>query len=174
MSVSPTEATEDFVCQLCFWPLVDPRILPCCDEVFCSDCLVLFADGVCPIDRTPIGEVDDLPKFTDKRALRRLGALIVFCPNKTDGECDWKGPRENLEEHITRTCQFTPCTHVANGCTWRAHAREVEAHVKFACPFSPWPAAERAQLEWEEDDVGVRERLERAIWIRTQLISVEQ
>ena len=160
-------------------PLVDPRILPCCDDVFCSDCLVLFANGVCPNDRTPIGNVDELPKLTGKMALRRLGALLVFCPNKRDGECDWKGPRENLEEHITRTCQNTPCAHVADGCTWRGRAHEVVAHVDSTCRFSKLPVAAEAELQLPDlaadDDLDAdnRERHGRARWIWNQLTSID-
>ena len=167
---------EEAICNICFMPMVDPRVLPCCDEAFCFDCLKNLPDGLCPVDRMPINAVDELPKFENKVVLRRLGILLVFCPNKNDGECDWKGPRENLNEHITRTCQNTPCAHVADGCTWRGRAHEVEAHVNDACSFSERPVAEGAPAKLEQPDFAGDDaadhakRLARANWILRQLL----
>ena len=118
-------------------------------------------DALCPNDRTPIDDVDELPKFANKIALRRLGALLVFCPNRALGECDWKGPRENLEEHVTRTCQNTPCAHVTDGCTWRGRAREVEVHVNDTCHFK-FVVAELEPEHPEVDGAGNPGTLARA------------
>ena len=168
---------EEAVCQICSMPMVDPRILSCCAEAFCFDCLLNLPDGLCPTDRTPVGAVEELPKLAIKIVLRRLGALLVFCPNRALGECDWKGARENLEEHIARTCQNTPCAHVADGCKWQGRARDVQSHVNDECHFRRQRVAERADLaqpdvESDEHCVGNPERLRLARWILNEVASI--
>ncbi len=166
------ELIEEAICQICFMPMVDPRVLACCDEAFCMDCLAHLPDALCPNDRTPIDKADELPKFANKIALRRLGALLVFCPNRALGECDWKGPRENLEEHVTRTCQNTPCTQVAIGCTWRGRAREAEVHVNYTCLFKPkQPQVENSGVTVVNPGILARARW---IWNQVQVASTGQ
>jgi hypothetical protein len=138
VQADPTQGLiEEAACQICFMPMVDPRVLACCDHAYCRDCLEMIPDQLCPTDRAPLGAIDQLVKLAEKTVLRRLDQLLVYCPHLTSGECPWQGPRGNLEEHIARTCEHTPCTHLADGCEWRGRASELPEHVKTTCDFTP-------------------------------------
>jgi hypothetical protein len=138
VQADPTQGLiEEAVCQICFMPMVDPRVLACCEHAYCRDCLELIPDQLCPTDRVPLGAIDQLAKLAERTVLRRLDALLVCCPHLMSGECPWQGPRGNLEEHIARTCEHTPCAHLADGCEWRGRAREMLEHVETTCDFTP-------------------------------------
>jgi hypothetical protein len=117
-------------------PTVDPRVLACCDQAYCRDCLEMIPDGLCPINRVPLGAIDELAKFAERTVLRRLDGLLVFCPNLTSGECPWQGPRGNVEEHTARTCEHTPCRHLTDGCEWKGLARAMSEHLNTTCDFA--------------------------------------
>lgn len=135
--VNLDEAIPEIVCTLCMMPLVDPCDMPCCDNYFCRHCLDVLANNRCPHcpdKHFPEGGAASLPKCTDKVALKRLDALRVTCPQRAGG-CDWTGPRGNIEEHMTRTCDHQLCPNGSRGCAWRGRMRDNSAHVTQACEF---------------------------------------
>ena len=96
-------------CQLCEMAFEDPCCMPCCNVNYCRDCIRLYAKGLCPNDRKPFASAEDIPANTERTLLHLLDNLEVFCTHGGQGgACDWKGPRGNLVEHITRTCKHVP------------------------------------------------------------------
>ncbi|EAQ86821.1 hypothetical protein CHGG_08074 [Chaetomium globosum CBS 148.51] len=85
-------------------PFHSPITTPC-GHTFCAGCInrALETQPRCPIDRQPINKTCDygrLPLIIKEQ----LDRLQVRCPNKG---CDYQCPREHLEGHYERRCEYT-------------------------------------------------------------------
>lgn len=109
-SVSPR-----LICAVCLEPFVEPRRTPC-RHTFCKSCIANL--DACPTCRGPI-RTDTLQE-PDQTLLDFLGELLVVCTHRDRG-CQWQGPRENLTEHLQRTCLHTSvsCTSAHLSCSWK-------------------------------------------------------
>jgi hypothetical protein len=126
----------ELICgNICQAPLIDPVCTPC-DHTFCRKCITRWVDtgnGQCPecrrqlvsrnnlvqASRLVCNMLDSLPvkcKFCGKTGLQRgnfsdhiskaCSKVHVSCPS-ADIKCPWKGPRDQLNNHI-ETCVFQP------------------------------------------------------------------
>jgi hypothetical protein len=146
-------AIPEIICGLCTNPLVDPRVLVCCDNVYCYQCLDGLAHHKCPFcPDQPFGAAVELPKLAIKVLLKRLDDLAVFCSQK-HASCPWTGPRCGLSQHVETACACQPCIHAGAGCVWRGKMTAVEAHTASDCAYvaAPCPHAEHGC-----DFVGLR------------------
>lgn len=105
------------LCPICTDPFVDPISLPCGEHTFCRACIAGWSAASC----TPYTP-SDLAPATDKLLTRMLGDLKVYCTRRGEG-CEWTGPRSNLMEHVTKTCDAHACPNAAEGCEWRGKVR---------------------------------------------------
>jgi hypothetical protein len=96
---------ETLLCPVCKTPFHSPITTPC-GHTFCAGCInrALETQRTCPIDRQPINKTRDyrrLPLIIKDQ----LDRLKVRCPNKG---CDHVCPREHVEGHFERLCDFSP------------------------------------------------------------------
>ncbi|KAK4157666.1 hypothetical protein C8A00DRAFT_11476 [Chaetomidium leptoderma] len=104
-SIEYIEPVDDtLLCPVCKTPFHSPITTPC-GHTFCAGCInrALETQPTCPIDRQPINKTRDyhrLPLIIKDQ----LDRLKVKCPNKG---CDHVCPREHLEGHYERRCDFT-------------------------------------------------------------------
>ncbi|KAK3898620.1 TNF receptor-associated factor 6 [Staphylotrichum tortipilum] len=128
---------DTLMCPVCKTPFHSPITTPC-GHTFCAECInrALESQSTCPIDRIPINKDRDyarLPLIIKDQ----LDRLRVRCPNKG---CDHECPRENLEGHYDRRCEFTPVRCPDPGCAKLTARRDATAdkgclHVDIACEF---------------------------------------
>ncbi len=128
---------DTLMCPVCKTPFHTPITTPC-GHTFCADCInrALEEQPTCPIDRLPIDKARDyqrLPLIIKDQ----LDRLRVRCPNK---ECDHECPRENVEGHYNRRCEFTPVRCPDPHCTKLVARRDATAeqgclHEDVACEF---------------------------------------
>ncbi|KAK4141166.1 uncharacterized protein C8A04DRAFT_14277 [Dichotomopilus funicola] len=98
------EVDDTLLCPVCRTPFISPITTPC-GHTFCRECIdrALETQSTCPIDRQRIRKTRDyhLCPLIIKEQLDRL---MVKCPNKG---CNHQCPREHLEGHYKRRCDFT-------------------------------------------------------------------
>ena len=94
-------------CPVCLNILVNPHLVSCCGHNFCEDCIerVKASNGACPMCKERRYQ-----SFIDKKCLRIINGLQVYCTNKDKG-CQWKGELKNLSTHLNKgkregECQY--------------------------------------------------------------------
>ena len=118
-------------CPVCLLVLRNPFLVECCGRNFCETCIgrVRHANQSCPWCKAdPIGNM-----IKDKRTLREVEALKVYCKQKDRG-CEWTGELRYSNDHEGH-CEYAEmeCKY---GCKERFIRREWEKHVE-VCPNSP-------------------------------------
>ena len=104
---------EELLCPICHAVLQDPLQIRSCEHAFCADCINewLARSQSCPIDRSPIGELED-ELISPPRILRNLlGRLEIECENAEHG-CQLRVKLDCLEQHVLE-CEFSPKKAVA-------------------------------------------------------------
>ena len=101
-------------CPVCLNILTDPHLVSCCGHNFCGSCIerVKASNGSCPMCKEK--EYQAIP---DKKCLRIINGLEVYCSNKEKG-CQWKGELKNMSTHLKKEkregeCQYeeVKCRH---------------------------------------------------------------
>ena len=94
-------------CPVCLNILANPHLVSCCGHNFCEDCIerVKASNGACPMCKERRYQ-----SFIDKKCLRIINGLQVYCTNKDKG-CQWKGELKNLSTHLNKgkregECQY--------------------------------------------------------------------
>ena len=129
------------ICSLCLQPFVDP--LKYC-HTFCGRCITEHIvkcknnDRVaqCPLCCKELTTFQE-PDYTIKNILANLE---VFCIKKS---CDWKGPRCNIEEHLSRFCEHFFCPN--EGCTWKGTKPSIVEHRE-VCDFTILPCEHASKV----------------------------
>ena len=91
----------------------------------------LIGVRICPMGcalstaRPLTNAAEDSPNSKIRPCFAGWARVLGFCPNKNDGECDWKGRRENLNAPITRTCQHAPMSRLGAREVWGACQRRM-------------------------------------------------
>ncbi|AEO61494.1 hypothetical protein MYCTH_2311696 [Thermothelomyces thermophilus ATCC 42464] len=128
---------ETLLCPVCKTPFYSPITTPC-GHTFCAGCInrALETQPTCPIDRQPINKTRDyrrLPLIVKDQ----LDRLKVKCPNKG---CDHQCPRELLEAHYERRCEFSLVRCPDSNCTQLIARRDASPakgclHIDVVCEF---------------------------------------
>ncbi|KAL2142800.1 hypothetical protein VTI28DRAFT_694 [Corynascus sepedonium] len=128
---------ETLLCPVCKTPFHSPITTPC-GHTFCAACInrALETQPTCPIDRQPISKTRDyrrLPLIVKDQ----LDRLKVKCPNKG---CDHQCPREHLEGHYERRCEFSLVRCPDSGCNQLIARRDASPakgclHVEVICEY---------------------------------------
>ena len=85
-------------CPICLKVLVNPHLVSCCGHHYCEDCIerVDLCNKPCPMCKE-----EEYKSFIDKKCLRIINELQVYCTNKEKG-CEWKGELKNLSTHLNK------------------------------------------------------------------------
>ena len=135
-------------CPICLNILRDPHIVSCCGHNFCGSCIerVKASNGSCPMCKEK-----EYQSFIDKKCLRNINGLEVYCINKKKG-CQWKGELKNMSTHLNKEkregdCQYEEVKCQYEECQERKQRRYLKNHEDKECPQRPF----QCQYCGEED-----------------------
>ena len=122
-------------CPVCLHILTDPHLVTCCGHNFCGSCIerVKASNGSCPMCKE-----EEYQSFIDKKCLRIINGLEVYCSNKKKG-CQWKGELKNMSTHLNKEkregeCQYEEVKCGYKKCQERKQRRYLEDHEDKECP----------------------------------------
>ena len=121
--------SDDYICLICTLIAREAQQASCCGKIFCKQCLEKSAraNNNCPHCREDLNG----KYFPDRRAIRDINQLQVYCKNKTEG-CKWEGELHHAETHHD-SC---PYRHVEcpNQCTKAIRSMDLPQHLETQCP----------------------------------------
>ena len=120
---------DDYICLICTLVAREAQQASCCGKIFCKQCLkksMRFNDD-CPHCREDLNG----KYFPDRRAIRDINQLKVYCENKKEG-CTWEGELRRAKTHHG-SC---PYRHVEcpNQCTEAVRSMDLPRHLETQCP----------------------------------------
>ena len=119
--------TDEYYCLICQLVAREAQQASCCGKVFCKPCVEALkkSDTRCPNCR------EKLRYFPDKRAIRNILQLRVYCEREEEG-CMWEGEVRDAETHLD-SCPYrlVPCP---NQCTKAVRSKNLLKHLKTQCP----------------------------------------
>ena len=126
-------------CPVCLNILTDPHLVSCCGHNFCGSCIerVRASNGSCPMCKEKKYQA-----MADKKCLRIINGLEVYCSNKKKG-CQWKGELKNMSTHLNREkregeCQYEEVKCQYEKCQERKQRRYLKYHEDKECPQRPF------------------------------------
>uniref|UniRef100_A0A1X7UIT4 RING-type domain-containing protein n=1 Tax=Amphimedon queenslandica TaxID=400682 RepID=A0A1X7UIT4_AMPQE len=129
------ELPNDLKCPVCLNILTDPHLVSCCGHNFCGSCIerVKASNGSCPMCKE-----EEYQSFVDKKCLRIINGLEVYCSNKEKG-CQWKGELKNMSTHLNKEkregeCQYEEAKCRYEKCQERKQRRYLKDHEDKECP----------------------------------------
>ena len=136
------EVPEDIECPVCLNILTDPHQVTCCGNNFCKSCIerVKAGDGACPMCKEK-----NYQSFVDKKCLRIINGLQVYCSNQKEG-CQWKGELKSLSTHTNRGKREGECLYQEVKCRYKecgskGQRRHLGQHEENRCPQRPFKCA---------------------------------
>ncbi|CAF3729489.1 unnamed protein product [Rotaria sp. Silwood1] len=125
-----TSVDVNFICSMCNEKFKDPYTTPC-DHTFCRACIIQATMTNCPTCQQTIS-TDDLKQasLTIRNMIERYRVICSGCSQSGI-------PKENIDEHIQRTCPKTIITCPAAGvkCPWKGPRDQLVNHL-VTCPFN--------------------------------------
>ena len=120
------------ICKTCDLPCRNAYLSECCGSNFCKTCLdnvkksKSLSGQVCPSCRNKTFNT-----FQNKQADREVSSLQVFCTNRYDGGCEWKGAVSDIEMH-KRSCslEMVHCDYHGIGCDEKIRRKNLNEHNK--------------------------------------------
>ena len=126
-------------CPVCLNILTDPHLVSCCGHNFCGSCIerVKASNGSCPMCKE-----EEYQAMADKKCLRIINGLEVYCSNKKKG-CQWKGELKNMSTHLNKEkregeCQYEEVKCGYEKCQERKQRRYLKYHEDKECPQHPF------------------------------------
>ena len=126
-------------CPVCLNILTDPYLVSCCGHNFCGSCIgrVRASNGSCPMCKEK-----EYQAMADKKCLRIINGLEVYCSNKKKG-CQWKGELKNMSTHLNKEkrrgeCQYEEVKCRYKECQERKQRRYLKYHEDKECPQRPF------------------------------------
>ena len=113
-------------CPVCLNILSKPHQVTCCGHNFCEDCIerVKASNGPCPMCKERRYQ-----SFIDKKCLRIINLLKVYCTNKERG-CQWKGELKNLSTHLNKGKREGECQYEEVSCKyWKCEEKKQRQHL---------------------------------------------
>ena len=129
----------DIECPVCLNILSKPHLVSCCGHNFCEDCIerVKASNGACPMCKERRYQ-----SFIDKKCLRIINLLQVYCTNKEKG-CQWKGELKNLSTHLNKgeregECQYEEVKCRYEKCEEKGQRQYLKHHEDNDCLQRPF------------------------------------
>ena len=126
----------DIECPVCLNILTEPHLVSCCGHNFCGSCIerVKASDGACPMCKEK-----NYQSFVDKKCLRIINGLQVYCLNRKEG-CQWKGELKHLSTHTNRGKREGNCLYeeVKCRCGSKGQRQHASYHEQQRCPQRPF------------------------------------
>ena len=125
-------------CPVCLNILTDPHLVSCCGHNFCGSCIerVRASNGSCPMCKEK-----EYQAMADKKCLRIINGLEVYCSNKKKG-CQWKGELKNMSTHLNKEkrgeCQYEEVKCRYKKCQEGKQRRYLKNHEDKECPQRPF------------------------------------
>ena len=126
-------------CPVCLNIMTDPHLVSCCGHNFCESCIerVKAGDGACPMCKEK-----NYQSFADKKCLRIINGLQVYCLNRKKG-CQWKGELKYLSTHTNRDKREGECLYQEVKCRYEECERKgqrhhIGYHEQQRCPQRPF------------------------------------
>ena len=120
---------DDYICLICTLVAREAQQASCCGKIFCKQCLkeCMRVNNNCPHCREDLNG----KYFPDRRVIRDIKQLKVYCENKKEG-CKWEGELRHAETHHD-SC---PYRHVEcpNQCTEAVRSMDLQQHLETQCP----------------------------------------
>ena len=121
-------------CPVCLNILTDPHLVTCCGHNFCESCIerVKASDGACPMCKEK-----NYQSFADKKGLRIIGGLHVYCTNNKKG-CEWIGGLKILSTHLNKgvregECQYEEVKCMYQKCQQKCQRQKLDHHERNEC-----------------------------------------
>jgi hypothetical protein len=129
-------AASSLTCSICIGLLCSADSVCCVENehhLFCLSCITQWEHATegaasCPLDRCPL-----VVKPVPPEILAQVKALRVECPSAA---CDWTGPLQNLQVHISESCTLVQCDWCHDKNVRRSN---LESHKNDHCPKRPLP-----------------------------------
>ena len=121
--------SDEYTCLICTLVVRNAQQASCCGKLFCRQCL---ENSVRVNDNCPNCREDLNGKyFPDRRAIRVINQLKVYCKNKDKG-CTWEGEVRHAKNH----CDRCPYRHVQcpNQCNEAVRSMDLPKHLETQCP----------------------------------------
>ena len=124
-------------CPICLKILVNPHLVSCCGHHFCEDCIerVDLCNRPCPMCKEK-----EYKSFIDKKCLRIINELQVYCTNKEKG-CQWKGELKNLSTHLNKRKKVGECQYEEVKCRYECNEgvqrQNLKHHEETECKKRP-------------------------------------
>ena len=132
----------DIECPVCLNILTEPHQVTCCGHIFCESCIerVKAGDGACPMCNK-----EKCQSFADKKCLRDINGLQVYCLNQKKG-CQWKGELKCLSTHTNQGKREGECLYEEAKCRYeecgsKGQRHHLDFHEKNSCPQRPFKCA---------------------------------
>jgi hypothetical protein len=93
---SEQSISKNLICPVCTDPFLEPVMIAGCEHIFCSSCISMVREPLCPVDRTEFDREKSIVP-APKIVCCMVDELVVHC---VDRECPWEGPREALMGHV--------------------------------------------------------------------------
>ena len=126
-------------CPVCLNILTDPHLVSCCGHNFCGSCIerVKAGDRACPMCKEK-----NYQSFADKKCLRIINGLQVYCLNRKEG-CQWKGELKFLSTHTNRGMREGECLYEEAKCRYeecdrKGQRHHIGYHEQWRCPQRPF------------------------------------
>ena len=123
-------------CPVCLNILTEPHLVTCCGNNFCKSCIerVKASDGACPMCKERRYQ-----SFADKKCLRIINGLQVYCLNRKKG-CHWKGQLKYLSTHTNQSKTEGECLYqeVKCQCGSKGQRQYLDYHEQWRCPQRPF------------------------------------
>ena len=126
-------------CPVCLNIMTDPHLVSCCGHNFCGSCIerVKAGDGACPMCKEK-----NYQSFADKKCLRIINGLQVYCLNQKEG-CQWKGELKSLSTHTNRGMREGECLYEEAKCRYeecdrKGQRHHIGYHEQWRCPQRPF------------------------------------
>ena len=126
-------------CPVCLSILAVPHMVSCCGHNFCESCIkrVKAGDGPCPMCKEK-----KYQSFVDKKCLRIINGLQVYCLNQKEG-CQWKGELKYLSTHTNRGKREGECLYQEVKCRYeecekKGQRHHLDLHEENSCPQRPF------------------------------------
>ena len=133
------EVPEDIECPVCLNILTDPHQVTCCGHNFCEGCIerVKAGDGACPMCKEK-----KYQSFVDKKCLRIINGLQVYCLNQKEG-CQWEGELKHLSTHTNQGKREGECLYQEVKCRYeecekKGQRHHLDLHEENSCPQRPF------------------------------------
>ena len=126
--VNENSISEDLLCPVCTDPLIEPLCANQCGHTFCRQCITTTFRTMsqCPTCRESL-ELDDFRPVNTRPFLNQLNQLLVKCKMCSTTNIQ----RGNFNDHLTKCASIdVQCPAADMECDWKGKRNEVEEHTR--------------------------------------------